>query len=58
MKLIHDKILLREIILILFIKSILLFVIWHNFFSDPPPPVTAETIAEKFISDSTLGENP
>jgi hypothetical protein len=58
MKLIHDKILLRELTVILIVKVILLFAISYYFFSDPTPPVTADTIAEKFMSDNTLGENP
>jgi len=58
MKIIHDKILLREIIIILFVKLILLFFIWHSFFNDDTTPVTANTIADKFISDSTLGDSP
>tara|TARA_R110002049_G_scaffold252677_1_gene427883 strand:+ start:2520 stop:2696 length:177 start_codon:yes stop_codon:yes gene_type:complete len=58
MKKIHDKILLREIIIILFVKLIVLFFIWHSFFNDDPSPVTAKTIADKFISDGTLGDSP
>jgi hypothetical protein len=58
MKLSHDKILLREIIIILFVKLVLLFFIWHSFFNDETLPVTANTIADKFISDSALGDSP
>ena len=58
MKTLHDKILLRELIIILFVKLVLLFFIWHSFFNDETPPVTANAIADKFISDSTLGDSP
>lgn len=58
MKIIHDKVLIREIIIILFVKVILLYFIWHSFFNDDTSPVTADAIADKFISDSTLGDNP
>jgi len=58
MKIMTDKILLRELVVILFIKVILLFLIWHSFFNDDASPVTSQAIADKFISDSTLGDNP
>lgn len=58
MKIIHDKILLREITLILLVKLVLLFFIWHSFFNDDTTPVTANTIAAKFISDNNLGDSP
>ncbi len=43
----HDKLLLREIIIILVIKVILLFVIWHSFFDDPTPIESPKTVADK-----------
>jgi len=58
MKIINDKTLLCEIIIILFVKLILLFLIWYSFFNDDPSPVTSDVIADKFISDSTLGDTP
>lgn len=58
MKTIQDKILLREIIVILFVKLILLFFIWHSFFNEDTSPVTSNAIADKFISDSTPGDSP
>ena len=58
MKIINDKILLREIIIILLVKLVLLFFIWHSFFSDETSPITSHTIADKFISDSALGDSP
>jgi len=58
MKIINDKILLREITIILLVKLVLLFFIWHSFFNDDTPPITANAIADKFISDSTHGDSP
>jgi hypothetical protein len=58
MKIINDKILLREIIIILFVKLIILFFIWYVFFNDDTSPVTSDVIADKFISDNTLGDSP
>ncbi len=55
-KIINDKILIREIVLILLIKVILLFFIWHSFFDNSTSPVTANTIADQFISDDTQGD--
>lgn len=55
-KRVHDKKLLRELIVVLIVKLILLFFIWHSFFDSETPPVTATTIADKFISDHARGD--
>jgi len=46
----HDKLLLREIIVILVIKVIILFAIWHSFFDEPTQIESPKTVA-----DSVLG---
>lgn len=55
-KIMNDKILLREIVIVLLVKLVLLFIIWHSFFDDDVPPVTANAISDKFISDTTEGD--
>ncbi|MBE0438609.1 MAG: hypothetical protein IBX57_02405 [Gammaproteobacteria bacterium] len=46
----NDKLLLKEIIVILVIKVIVLFVIWHSFFDEPTSIDSPKTVA-----DSVLG---
>lgn len=55
-KYIHDKKLLREIVVVLIVKLLLIFFIWHSFFDDTASPITANTIADKFINDDTKGD--
>jgi len=49
-----NKILIREIIFVLLIKLVLLFVIWNSFFDHGSAPITANAIADKLISNSSI----
>lgn len=42
----NDKLLLKEIIIILVIKVIVLFVIWHSFFDEPTSIDNPKTVAD------------
>ena len=53
-----DKKLLLELVLMLALKLVLLFIIWHSFFSAAPDSLTATNIAETLLSDISQGESP
>lgn len=44
-----DKLLLKEISIILVVKVVLLFVIWHSFFDEPTIIDSPEVVADKVV---------
>lgn len=49
----NDKLLLREIVIILVIKVIVLVVIWHSFFDEPTATDNPQTVADSILGHAT-----
>ncbi len=54
----QDKRLFREIIVVLIIKVILLFIIWHYFFDEPQAIDSPQTVADKLFNHGTAQGEP
>jgi hypothetical protein len=53
-----DKKLLIELTVILALKLLLLFIIWHHFFSAAPDSLDADAMADVLLSDIQQGDPP
>ncbi|GAB4288714.1 MAG: hypothetical protein Kow0083_01340 [Methylophaga sp.] len=53
-----DKRLLKELAVMLVFKLALLFVIWHQFFSQSPELDNSQATAQQILSSSLQGEKP
>ena len=57
-KLFTDRKLIIELSIMLVCKLVLLFFIWHLFFSSAPDDITHDAVADVIINHSSDGEAP
>jgi len=57
-RLLTDKKLIIELVIVIVLKLVLLFFIWHLFFSSAPDDISADAVADVIINHSSEGDSP